>query len=145
MNQQRYLAIDYGSKRIGIAISSPGAPTDPASALAFPHSVIDITNGGGSIDQLAGQINDICRENSVSALIIGESKDNSGKDNKIMESAKAFANEFKNKYGLPVYFHPEFMTSLQAAHIQGEGNMLDASAAAIILQSYMDLQKNKDK
>jgi putative transcription antitermination factor YqgF len=145
MNQQRYLAIDYGSKRIGIAISSPGAPTDPASALAFPHSVIDISKGGGSIEQIVKQIQDICKENMVSAVIVGESKDNNGKDNKIMESAKNFVEVFKNKSGLPVYFHPEFMTSLQAAHIQGEGGMIDASAAAIILQSYMDLQKNNGR
>jgi RNase H-fold protein (predicted Holliday junction resolvase) len=43
--------------------------------------------------------------------------------------------------GFQVVFEPEFMTSVQASQITGENEMSDASAAALILQSYLD--KNK--
>lgn len=133
LNHKRYLGIDFGTKRIGVAVSDPGRE------LAFPHIVISTTQS--AIDQIV----DICHDNDVSTIVIGESKDYSGKDNTIMPQARAFAKELETKVRVPVVFHPEFMTSMQAAHIQGEGAMLDASAAAIILQSYIDLNKNLKK
>ena len=45
---------------------------------------------------------------------------------------------FKNETKLEIFFEPEFMTSAQAEQIQGKNDMHDASAATIILQSYLD-------
>lgn len=128
---KRYLGIDYGTKRVGIAVS------DPEGQLAFPHVVLKTT------PKLAQEIADICRENSVGTIVMGESKDYSGKDNNIMPAARDLTKDLEKETGVTVIFHPEFMTSMQAAHIQGEGEMLDASAAAIMLQSYLDLNENK--
>ena len=47
--------------------------------------------------------------------------------------------------GIPIYTHPEFMTSLEAERLQGKNDMHDASAAALILKSYLDVKNNKIK
>ncbi|MES2471079.1 MAG: RuvX/YqgF family protein [Patescibacteria group bacterium] len=129
----KYLGVDYGSKRIGLATSTPDG------AMAFPHSVVEVK--GRTAALIAHQIANICAMEEVEAVIVGESKNYQGKDNVIMASAKDFINEFSKISKIPVDTYPEFMTSHQAAALQGENSMLDASAAAIILQSYLDAHK----
>ncbi len=62
-------------------------------------------------------------------------------DNIIMKEIIDFKNWIETDLKLKVEMHPEFMTSAQAVHDQGQNDMLDASAATIILQSYLDKQK----
>lgn len=127
-NNQRLLGIDYGSKRIGVAM------TNESGDMALPYSVIL-----NSKEALA-EILKICAENNVSEIIVGESKNFEGNDNRIMQEIKEFVHDVRNG-GMKTTFHPEFMTSQQAEHIQGKNNMIDASAAAIILQSFLDTKK----
>lgn len=122
----RYLGIDYGSKRVGIAVS------DPTKTICSPLAVLKNST------TLVSEIKDICREKSIEAVVVGESKNYSFKDNFIMKEIRPFVETLKNELGIPVYLHPEFLTSREAEHIQGGGNMLDASAAALILKSYLD-------
>ena len=126
----RILGIDYGSKNIGLSLS------DEKGEWAFPHLVLE--NG----KETAKKILKIAKENGVSEIIVGESKDFKGKANEIMVAAKDFAKSFAAA-GLTVHFEPEYLTSHQAQHIQGVNKMLDASAAKIILQSFLDKRKNK--
>jgi RNase H-fold protein (predicted Holliday junction resolvase) len=72
---------------------------------------------------------------------MGESKDLKGNDNDIAEEIRSFKKKLETKLDMEVIYEPEFYTSLQASRLQGEGAMLDASAAAIILQSYLDKYK----
>ncbi len=122
----RYMGIDYGSKRVGVAVSDKG------NAFALPHSVIQ--NGKDLIDKL----NEIICENEVTHIIVGESKDYHGDDNKIMKSIRDFKETIENRLQLPVIFEQEFMTSHNAQRFQGKNDLHDASAAALILQSYLD-------
>lgn len=124
-----YLGIDYGTKRVGIAVS------DKAGQFAFPKKVIA---NKADIADLVSQCAAIAAEENVATIVIGESKNYDMKDNVIMEKARVFGDELAKKTGLPIHFHPEFLSSAQAAYFQGEGELLDASAAAIILQSYLD-------
>jgi len=125
----KHLGIDFGEKRIGVAIS------DDSGRLAFPHSVLE--NG----KNILTDVEKIIKSENVEKIIIGESKDFEGKDNKVMEEIRKFKKLLEEKFGLPVIFEPEFMTSSQAKILQGENALHDASAAAIILQSFLD--KNK--
>lgn len=125
----RYLGIDYGSKRVGVAIS------DPSKTIASPLAVLKNSTS------LISEIKEICREKSVEAVVVGESKNYSFKDNFIMKEIRPFVEELKKVLGVPVYMHPEFLTSREAGHIQGHGEMLDASAAALILKSYLENNK----
>lgn len=126
----KYLGIDFGLKRVGIAIS------DEQGVFSFPLIVLP------NEENLEDKITKICEEKKIETIVIGESKDYKMKDNKIMEDVRRFSENLKIKTGLNVVFHPEFLTSAEAERIQGKNEMLDASAAAIILKSYLDLNNN---
>jgi putative Holliday junction resolvase len=125
----RILGIDYGSKKIGIALS------DERGEWAFPHSVV--THDGKAFDIVWK----IVKENAVDEIVIGESKDFKGKANEIFSAAGHFGTLFAVQ-GLTIHFEPEYLTSHQAQHIQGTNRMSDASAATIILESFLDKRKN---
>jgi putative Holliday junction resolvase len=122
----RYLGIDYGSKRVGIALS------DESGKFAMPHSVLANTK------KLEDELNAIVCDNEVKVIVLGESKDFKGNDNAIMKSVHEFKRRIEDTLHLPVIFEPEFLTSHQAERTQGKSELLDASAAALILQSYLD-------
>jgi len=125
----RYLGVDYGGKRVGIALS------DESKAFANPLVVLD------NNESLVEQIEKICREKEVELIVVGESQDYNFKDNKIMDEIRVFVGELENKLKLKVVLHPEFLTSMEAERIQGKNHMHDASAAALILNSYLGINK----
>lgn len=125
----KHLGIDFGSKRIGLAIS------DDTASVAFPYKTIE--NTPKALDEIL----EIIKFEQVAQVVIGESKDKDMKDNPIMESVYKFKNELENK-NISVEFHNEFFSSAQVLSTMGQQNKaIDASAAAIILQSYLDLHK----
>lgn len=125
----RYLGVDFGKKRIGLALS------DAEGDFAYPHSVVLNTK------EAVSEVARICTKEGVSEIIFGESKDYSGNENAIMPAARAFANELSHATGLLVAWEPEFLTSAEATQLQGKGELLDASAAALILKSYLGRKK----
>ncbi len=122
----RYLGIDFGDKHIGVAISNEDG------TMAFPHTTL--SNNG----ELFKKMKEIVKEKRIEEIVIGESKNFEGKDNAIMEKARVFAKSLEELTGLFVHFEPEFMTSVEARHIQGGGEKTHASASALILKSYLD-------
>ena len=124
----RYLGIDFGEKRVGIALS------DEAGKIAFPNTVL--LNDKDLIRNIMG----LCMQNTVEMIVMGESRDYQGQINDIMWKIQGFRKQLEI-IGFKVAFEPEYMTSIQASQITGENEMLDASAAAIILQSYLDKKK----
>ena len=127
----RFLGIDYGTKRIGIAIS------DESGRLAFPKIVVK--NNG----ELFGKIERILSEEKVSEIVIGESLDFAGLPNVLAKEVDFFVSKTGKKFGLPVHLEKEFLTSVEARRYQ-EGQV-DASAAALILQRYLDKKNNQAK
>jgi putative Holliday junction resolvase len=125
----RYLGIDFGSKRVGLALS------DESNKLAFPFLVL------ANNSKLLLEIEKIINQNKITCLVVGESTDFKGLPNKIMKEINIFSEKIKQDLDLPIFFEPEFMTSAQAEQIQGKNKMNDASAAAIILQTYLDKLK----
>ena len=128
-NSQKILGIDYGSKRIGLALSEAG------SSMAFPYQVIE---NKGSAKVLANLL-DIIDENDVSVIVIGESLNLDGKDNKVMKQIRALIKLLKDsKPSLDIYLEPEHYSSFEAERWSGKHDKIDASAAAIILQAWID-------
>lgn len=125
----KYLAIDYGTKRVGIATS------DDEGGMAFPLRVI--ANDSGS-KKLVAAIAAICRLERIGTIIVGESHDLTGKPNPLMREITPFAEALKKETGVPLEFMTEVFSSQEAARITGENSANDASAAAIVLQSYLD-------
>lgn len=126
----KYLGIDYGLKRVGLAVS------DEVHGFAFPLAVLDNT------ETLIVDLNKICQENNISEIVVGESKNFNQEANEIMKQINPFVESLKSSTGLPVHLHPEFLSSMEAERLQGNNAMHDASAAAIILKSYLDLRGN---
>ena len=126
----RFLGIDYGEKRVGLAIS------DESGRMAFPDQTLPNNKN------LIGEIASICQKKQIKRVIIGESRDYSGKPNEIMKAAGEFSVALAKATNLEVINEPEFLTSHQASKIQGGSNQIDASAATIILQSYLDKINN---
>ena len=140
----RYMGIDYGSKRVGVAVS------DEAGEFALPLAVLP------NDKRLLPEIKKVIAEKKVSAIVLGESKNFKGEDNVIMSAIRKFKEMLEKEIGVPVFLEPEFMTS-SGAHRMNEldteqsrksgirlrrpvtrNDMLDASAAAIILQAFLD-------
>lgn len=120
----RILGIDYGTKRVGIAVS------DDARKFALPVSVIQNT------ELLVSEIKKIAEQHSTTEIVMGESRNFKQEPNSILEESIKLKEKLE-KDGFLVHFEPEFMTSVQAERFQGKNIMHDASAAAIILQSYL--------
>lgn len=123
----KILGIDYGKKRIGIAI------TDEENKIAFPKVVLENNKN------IINEISKFVLEEGVQKIIIGESKDFKMKDNPIMEDIKKFKKTLEDAFGIQIEMFSEVLSSHQAAKMAGNKNdMIDASAAAIILQSYLE-------
>ena len=123
-----YIGIDYGTRRVGIAVSDEGG------VMAFPAEVVPE-------EKALEHILNLIKEREATHIVLGESKDFKGADNPVMDKIRAFADELKEKSGIEVIFEPEFMTSAAAKNAGASEEMLDASAAAHILQSYLDKKK----
>ena len=124
------MGIDYGEKRIGIALS------DDEGTMAFPRSVIQ--NDKRAIEIIIALV----KSEKVESIVVGESKNNNGEKNTIFDASKVFAEKLSDITGIPFLFEPELYTSAEAERLQGKNDMLDASAAAIILKSYLDKKQN---
>lgn len=125
----KLLGLDYGAKRVGVALS------DESGALAFPRVVLENNPG------LLGKIKEICRLENIGAVILGESLDQAGRPNLIMVEINKFKNLLEKEIALPVYFEPEIFTSTEAGRYQEKKS--DASAAALILQRFLEKKKWK--
>jgi putative Holliday junction resolvase len=131
MPNMKYAAIDYGTKRIGIATSDDGG------SMAFPLCVVE--NSKAAVVEIAA----LCRKEGVTAVVVGESHNLMMGHNPIMSEINAFAEALGRELMLPIFFMTEVFTSREAMHLQGDNAHNDASAAAIILQSYIDLKKHQ--
>lgn len=125
----KYLGVDFGGKRIGIALS------DEEKAFAFPHSVIENNS------QTLSVLEDIVAKENIEKIIIGDSKNLNMKNNPIMDEVERFVKGWKIKSSVPVDFFSEIWTSQEAARVAPKDVMHDARAAALILQGYLDAKR----
>lgn len=123
----KVMAIDYGSRKVGIAISNV------ERTVSFPREVI--RNKG--MDKLAEEVLTLANGERVTDIVLGLSVDQKGEENPVMKEIRAFANKLRKLSELPVYFEPEDMTTAEAVS-SGKKGALDASAAALILQGFLE-------
>lgn len=126
----KLLGIDYGSKRVGIAFS------DENGEFAIPSVVLNNSKN------LLKEVLDLAKEKEIKEIVIGESKNYKGEANTILKESLKFKTELE-KEGYMVHLEPEFMTSANAERFQGKNDLIDASAAALILQSFLDKRNVK--
>jgi methionine--tRNA ligase beta chain len=127
----RYIGIDYGTKKTGIALS------DEAGQMGFPHDVRPTD------PRLLDDLTLLIKEKGVGAAVIGQSSSLSGEDNPVAAEARIFAEDLRARTGIEVHFEPEAFTT-QAARRMPDGSRMegspdvDASAAALILTSFLE-------
>ena len=132
----RILGLDYGERRIGIALS------DPLGIIAKPFTVIDRKITTDYISQLS----DIILKNQVTAVVVGLPLTLMGKKSKQTEIVLSFINQLKEILSIPVMAIDERLSSIAAIKSLQKQNVktghnkgrIDETAAAIFLQEYLD-------
>ncbi len=124
----KYLGIDYGTKRIGIALS------DESGEFAFPQGII-------GPDKAIAEIKTLCEKEQVGAIVIGKSIASNGMDNEIVPVVEKFKTKLEEATSLPVHFQQESYSTMEAHRYQTKAGSRDDSAAAIILQRFLDTKK----
>ncbi|MHC4362559.1 MAG: Holliday junction resolvase RuvX [Planctomycetota bacterium] len=130
----RYLAIDYGSKRVGLAVC------DPDETIASPLCVIE-----GQKD-VVGKIAEVVKQEGVGAVVVGlplNMDDSAGPQAKLIFR---FAEQLERVLAVPIHFQDERLSSfsaeekLAAAEITKKTRKkhLDAVAAAEILEAFLE-------
>lgn len=127
----RLLGIDYGTKRVGFAI------TDDKGMMAFPHSVVQ--NDAGLIKT----IEVLVQKEKVGKIVIGHSLNRTGKENALHTKVEELMLNLTLAIGIPIELEPEHYTTQEAIRFQGRNEMTDASAASVILNSYIMRAQNK--
>lgn len=134
----RVMGIDYGSRRVGVALS------DDAQVMAFPEGIL--SNDDALMASLAKRIGD----EGVQLVVVGEADNPVGGTNTIQRRVMIFAEALRIATGREVVLVSEAYTSAEARRAIRERASekatrempVDAAAAAIILQMYLDSKKH---
>jgi len=135
----RYLAIDYGAKRTGLALA------DDAHAIASPLEVVD------SPSLLTSRIIEVIKSQQIDALVIGLPLNMDDTEGPQSKKVRQFADEIKKQIDIPIHFHDERLSSFDAEQKlaalgltrKKKKKHLDAVAAAAILQSFLDEKQGR--
>lgn len=141
--QKRILSLDFGEKRIGVAVS------DPLNIIA--QSVGTIERKGTKND--LQKVGELVREYEAGKLIVGLPLNMDGTEGKSANRAMDFVKELKKAIKVEVEMLDERLTTAQGERIFLEADMsrkkrkenLDKIAAQLILQNYLDLHVQKDR
>ncbi len=131
----RYMGIDYGDARVGIALS------DPLGMLAQRYTTLENTGGKKLFEQLA----QLVREKEVGHIVIGMPKNMDGSEGFRAEATYAFAERLKTVTDVTISFWDERLTTVAAHGYLSEVNVrgkkrkaaVDAVSAELILEGFM--------
>jgi len=144
MRPRTLIAFDYGTRRIGVAVGQE------LTASARPLKTLLSVKKQPDWDAISRVID----EWRPDALVVGIPLNMDGSEQEMTHAARRFGARLQGRYGLPVYFADERLTTREASRQmadagrrmsrgeQGAGNPVDAMAAQIILQSYLDDHAN---
>jgi putative Holliday junction resolvase len=138
----RYLALDVGSKRIGIAVS------DELGLTAQP--VLTLERRRNQREDLRS-IARLCRRFGVAGVVVGNPLKMSGEISTQAAKVQAFAEELGELAGLPIHLWDERLTTHEAHQMlyeagharQDHRRLVDQVAATLILQSFLDRQTDR--
>jgi putative Holliday junction resolvase len=132
----RYLGVDYGKVRVGIAIS------DETESMATPLEVLPIK----PFRKFIGAMKRIIRDNEVSCIVVGIPRNMDGSYGLSADAARDFASRLRETLTVPIEAFDERLTTVQAAkslreagkNTKKQKDQIDSAAAQIILQTYLD-------
>lgn len=135
----RYLAIDYGTKRTGLAICDAGETI--ASPLAVLHGQ----------KELLKKITQIVQAESVDAIVLGLPLNMTGSESSQTKLVLKFAERLKDHISIPVHLQDERLSSFSAEEKLAPADFtrskrrkrIDAVAAAEILEAFLEQKKSR--
>src|ERR1700677_2961226 len=139
--QARYLGLDVGSRRIGVAVS------DELGLTAQPVLTLERRNNAREDPRSLARL---CRRLAVAGIVVGNPLHLSGETSPRAAKTQAFAAELGKLTGLPIHFCDERLTTREAHEIlykagharQKHRKVVDQVAATLILQSFLEAQRN---
>jgi len=143
----RVLGIDYGARRVGLAVS------DATGLLARPLKTLDRSRLGSDaalVDAVLVAVAEMFSEDEpVGAIVVGLPRRLDGSPNDQTPKVEAFVTRLAGRTSLPVVFQDERLTSVEAESRlamkekdwRRRKQMLDAAAAAVMLQDYLDAHR----
>jgi putative holliday junction resolvase len=135
----RVLGLDLGDARIGVALS------DPDRRLAVPLGTVRVGQPPGELKAIASLID----EHQVTRVVLGDPRSMSGEIGPRARHAEAFAQALRSVVSVPVDLQDERLTTVEAertlreAGVRGQDRraVVDRTAAAVILQSWLDTDR----
>lgn len=136
----RILAIDYGMARTGVALS------DPTGLIASPYQVVPSRN----YEKLLTAIGEILADISPDKVILGYPGRTDGVKSEMCERVERFKDELKQRFHVDAELVDEKYTTVIASQMLHAGGTkakeqrknIDAAAAAVLLQGYLDGHRN---
>lgn len=137
----RFLGIDYGKKRIGLALS------DILGMMAQPFDVIESKGLNNNVDTILK----IAENNEVTCIVVGIPVNMNSSEGEMAIIAREFSEELKKRTEIKVDMIDERLTTVQAERVLVEEanvsrekrkNLRDKIAATFILQTYLDIKAN---
>ena len=143
LNHGKYLGVDYGDVRTGLA------ECDVSGMLAGPIGTI----AEGGMRNTAMRVAKEAEARSCKKIIIGLPKNMNGSEGQRAETVKAFAKILSELTEIPLDFYDERMTTMEAYRFldstatygKKRKNAIDTLSAEIILQGYIDRERNQRK
>ena len=131
----KFLGVDYGDKRIGLAVS------DPEGRLALPHSVVSVEGASAQVEKVA----EVARACGAEAVVVGRPVGLSGEPGPAEKKVNRFAGRLSSKSLRVVLWDERFTThgartmlEERAMTSREQRPVIDQVAATILLQSYLD-------
>ena len=139
----RWMGLDFGSKTVGVAVS------DPLGLTAQPVEIV-WRKSENKLRQTLARIEELIREYRVTELVLGFPKNMNNTLRERAAKSLEFKEMLERRTGLPVVMWDERLTTVEAnrAMIEGKvrreerGRYVDAIAAVLILQGYLDRRGN---
>ncbi len=122
----KYVGIDFGTKKVGVALS------DESGAFAFPYGIF-------LPKDLKKVLTTLKEKESIQGIVFGLSVATNGEENEVSSAIRDVARSVAAI--APVYFQQEMFSSVEAHRYQTSAGDKDDSAAAIILQRFLDKTK----
>lgn len=137
----RYLALDHGSRRIGVAIA------DGETGMAFARPALRRSN----LERDLAVIGELCAAEEADVIIIGLPLNMDGSEGPQAADARAFGERLAG-IGMKVAYEDERLTSWEAGErmaaagrrIRRGSGELDSTAARVILQQYLDARRRAE-
>jgi putative Holliday junction resolvase len=134
----RWLAIDHGTKKIGLAFS------DELEILSSPFEVWPQEE-----ERTLLRLVRLCKDEGVQALAVGLPRHKDGAESATAPAARAFGEALAERTGLPLRFVNEHLSSAEAERLLRERGvkpekrkaLLDAAAAAVILSEWLEARR----